>query len=355
MTGVEVAKAIFLKQPRFPIYATYFVTSKCQARCRHCFYRAQLDSRKAEMSIDEIERVAKSMGKLAHLNLTGGEPFIRSELAEIASLFRQHCGVASMGFATNGFDPSAILGVLENLLTRWSDLNLRINVSIDHYDERHDELRQCPGLLRRAIETIAFLKRLDRNRVVVGVNLLLSQENVGEIDRIYRFIRDDVQPDRINPLYPRTFLGELGTAGEVREAYAALIDTWSADLRRGKFTSHPTRLLASILSARDVLVRKRIVAEANGAAPYLPCWAGRLGMVIEPDGEILPCELIRESMGNVRDFDYNFHRLWMSSAAHAIRQRIWKDRCSCTHECFQSLNVVLNAKAYPALLAEWLR
>ena len=54
---------IFFKDNAMPLQLIFFVTTRCNASCAHCFYSAELNNpTKKELSIEEIEKISKSMG-----------------------------------------------------------------------------------------------------------------------------------------------------------------------------------------------------------------------------------------------------------------------------------------------------
>ena len=64
-----------LHEKELPDAITFFVTSRCNARCEHCFYWKELNADRDELTLEEINKVATSMSKgLDSLALTGGEP-----------------------------------------------------------------------------------------------------------------------------------------------------------------------------------------------------------------------------------------------------------------------------------------
>jgi hypothetical protein len=52
--------------------------------------------------------------------------------------------------------------------------------------------------------------------------------------------------------------------------------------------------------------------------------------VIYDEGTVSSCELL-EPVGNLRDYDWNFRKLWFSPAMQARRRKV-ADGCFCTHE-----------------------
>jgi len=59
-----------------------------------------------------------------------------------------------------------------------------------------------------------------------------------------------------------------------------------------------------------------------------------------------------QSFGNLRDFDYDFEKIWKSQKAKKVREWILKTRCACTHECFLTTNILFSPKIYPQLLGQ---
>ncbi len=92
--------------PIVPPDLIFFVTSRCNASCHFCLFHDQVHDRerkKAELTIDEIEQIAKHYGSLTKLSLSGGEPFIRRDIAHIIRLFDTYCKPAIIDVPTNGY------------------------------------------------------------------------------------------------------------------------------------------------------------------------------------------------------------------------------------------------------------
>jgi molybdenum cofactor biosynthesis enzyme MoaA len=92
-----------------------FVISRCNARCRTCFYFDKLNSRD-DLTFGEIRRIAETAPPFEKLWLSGGEPFLREELPEIITLFVRANGVHSVNLPTNGLLPGRIFPVLDRVL-----------------------------------------------------------------------------------------------------------------------------------------------------------------------------------------------------------------------------------------------
>lgn len=105
------------------------VTDLCNFRCRYCMPPEGLNwlPRKSYLSFDQIERIARTFLELggSRLRLTGGEPLLRDNLADLVRRLAPLPGLQSLGLTTNG---SKLKAQAQGL---W-DAGLRsINISID--------------------------------------------------------------------------------------------------------------------------------------------------------------------------------------------------------------------------------
>ena len=77
-------------KPINPLTFTFSVTAACQSRCKTCnignLYLANPQVVKHNLSLEEIEQVFASLGPIYFFNISGGEPFMRPDLAEIIRL-----------------------------------------------------------------------------------------------------------------------------------------------------------------------------------------------------------------------------------------------------------------------------
>ena len=63
-----------------------FVTSRCNAFCKTCFYHEELNQ-PGDLTFEQIEQVSRTMPAITDLWLSGGEPTLRRDLSEIINLF----------------------------------------------------------------------------------------------------------------------------------------------------------------------------------------------------------------------------------------------------------------------------
>ena len=83
-----------------------------------------------------------------------------------------------------------------------------------------------------------------------------------------------------------------------------------------------------------------------------PCHASSLFGVITPDGKVYPCEILEDKLiGDLRDFDMDFLKLWNTEKNKEIKNFIIKSKCKCTYECAMSFNILGNWRYQHKLLS----
>ena len=85
-----------------PPFLILFINSLCNMKCEHCFYWQQLNQRD-DLTYDEIVALSEELGHIENLNLSGGEPFLRKEFAEICLQFARRNGAREIYVPTNAY------------------------------------------------------------------------------------------------------------------------------------------------------------------------------------------------------------------------------------------------------------
>lgn len=137
-------------------YLRLSVTDVCNFRCNYCLPQGyQGQGQKDFLSVKELGTVVAAFAGLGtrKVRLTGGEPSLRKDLAEIIATCRATPGIEQVALTTNGFK-------LPQQVDAWIEAGLgAINVSIDSLDPRqflaitgHDKLDTVLRGVFRALE-----------------------------------------------------------------------------------------------------------------------------------------------------------------------------------------------------------
>ncbi|HXK60703.1 MAG TPA: radical SAM protein [Acidobacteriota bacterium] len=326
-----------------PVSLIFFVTSRCNLLCRHCFYWEELNKKKDELELSEIEKIAASLPNLLTVSLTGGEPYLRPDLPEIAAAFERYSKVRNIQIPSNGYSVAKTLERAQALLQKVRNAKVATGVSLDGPRDVHNRIRQNPRSFDCALDTLKGLKELktDHRNLSVGVALTVSTSNQDCFGEFYRFVAEELQPDAItitlvrgNPIDPTLKAVNLNK-------YAAI----SRDVIQYRRQRKP----AGSIVERAVIAKEeetyRLISEAATADRRIaPCYAGDLIGILGETGDVYLCETLDRKMGNVRQFDCDFRALWNSPQADSARRYQKELGCQCTYECAMSINSLFSPK-----------
>lgn len=343
-----------------PIHLTFFITRQCNARCPFCFFLRSDDAQTSpdrELSLDEIRKISSSFGDLLWLAFSGGEIYLRDDLPEISRIFYENNKPAVMLFPTNGLLPGRIREMTVRILRDCSKSTVVVKLSLDGLNETHDRLRNTPGSFLKTIETYQLLKDLldEFPNFELGVNTVFCSDNQDEMDLIIDFV-NNMQSIKTHTIsLVRGNLSDKGFKDIDQEKYQHAIKRLEQNLKKKESARTYRFHGARIKAAQDILQRSLISRTNDAQKRLIPCYAGMLNVVLEETGEVFPCEILRRSLGNVRDHGYDIQKLLRSDRAKATLNSIRDSQCFCTHECYFMTNILFNPRLYPALAREYLQ
>ena len=350
----KLARLGLIKSPR-PINLTFSVTNMCQSRCKTCsiwrLYRDEPARYRDELSLDEIEQIFQSMGETYFFNISGGEPFLRKDLPEIVSLACKHLKPAVIHTPTNALAPDlverGVVGILDAIRQSGHIACFTIKPSFDGVGDTHDDIRGVRGNFDKALDTLSRLKKLQEqhSNLEVGLGTIISKFNLDYIGETVRLAGELGVDSYISEIAEeRTELFNMGQPiTPTAEEYERAIETFNAELDRGP--SPTAKVSATTLAFRQVYYSYavRIMREKR---QVLPCYGGISNVHISPYGDVWPCCVLgyAKSMGNLRDYGYDFMRIWRSSEAGHIRRFIAGGGCYCPLANQAYSNILCSAK-----------
>ncbi len=342
-----------------PIQLTFFVTKKCNARCPFCFYlrkqEAPLDDQ-PEISRQEIERLALSLGRLLWVAFSGGEVYLRDDIVDISRIFYKWNKPTIFLYSTNGLTPDLIKNKTEKILQHCPNSVVAVKLSLDGLGTEHDNLRGIRGSFEKVMETHHQLSKLLNKypNFELGINTVFCAANQDHINKIFEFVKglDHVRTHTLSII--RGKLKDESLKNVDLAKYHAAVEAMEKDLKK-KSTGRYHFLGARLKSAQDILQRHLIYQTMLRQKRVLPCYAGRLNLVLTETGDVYPCELLDQKIGNIKNYNYNMQKLLQSGQAKKIRREVRENRCFCSHECYFMTNILFNPKMYPLLIKEYLQ
>ncbi|MDH4233151.1 MAG: radical SAM protein [Nitrospirota bacterium] len=351
------ADSIFRKKR--PIHLTFFLTRRCNAKCPFCFYlRADEDTPHpaSELSSDEIEKISGSVGTLLWLAFSGGEIFLREDLVDISRIFYRNNKPAIMLFPTNGLLPELIKERTEQILRQCGKSVIAVKLSMDGLRNDHDVLRNTPGSFEKTMATYHLLKGLldIYPNFELGINTVFCSENQDKMDEIIDYVNgmESIKTHTISMV--RGNLSDRSFKDIDYRKYLHATERLENNLK-ARIASVYRFKGAKIKAAQDILQRRLIFRVSEEQKSIIPCYAGRLNLVLSETGDVYPCEILTESFGNVRDYNYDMRKVSQSDSAKKIIDSIRNKKCYCTHECYFMTNILFNPGLYPSLAREYIQ
>ena len=331
MFGVLARVPLFQLYRRFgwprmlPLNLTLSPSPRCNSRCLTCNIWMK---RENELTLDEWEKVLKSLGQAPYwFTVSGGEPFMFQGIVELCQMAYQHCRPGIINIPTN-----SILSTIPDKVRRIAEScpksQLIINLSLDGIGEKHDTIRGVIGNFEKFERTLhALLDLRDQlPNLALGIHTVISVFSVANLDEIMAYADRSGADQFITEIAePRVELDTIGLPiTPSKEDYRKAIDRLIAHVEQRRY-----RGIARVTEAfriRYYRLVKRILDEED---QVIPCYAGWASAHIYGDGTVWPCCVRADNLGNLREHDYDFRRIWFGEKIKEVRRSIKAKECHC--------------------------
>lgn len=314
------------REPRStPPFLILFINSICNLSCDHCFYWKELNQRN-DLTFEEFETLSQNLDPIENLNLSGGEPFLHPQFAEINSLFVRNNSVKRIYCPTNGYFTDRTVDQLRLLFKEESLDSFTIELSLDGMVDFHNTFRGNKQSFEKAMETYDALAELQENEPRLEIHAISTAtgENIDEIKELTSYLFERcpkmthhniamIRGERKRPTLQGPGLQQY------RELIAFMAKLWKP------------REESRFGSIVDPLLHRGKIRIAKSQSQAIPCCAGKLTGVVHANGDIAVCEA-HAPIGNLRK--NSFTEIWNSVAAQELRASIRAKECFCTNEVF---------------------
>jgi len=314
-----------------PPFLVLFINSVCNMKCEHCFYWRNLNA-KDDLSFEELVELSRSMGQIENLNLSGGEPFLRKEFAEICRQFIRQNKVRQIYVPTNGyFTERTIHSVSDTLLEKDLEL-LVIELSLDGMPEYHDQFRVTKHAFEKAMETYDALAKLQESDPRLRIHSIstATTQNLAEIRCLTAYLFERcpqmdhhnlaiIRGDRKNPALLAPDLNQYS------DLFTFIRRLWAP-----REASRYGAIVEPMLQWAKMETIKQ-------QTQVVPCRAGRISAVVYANGDVGLCEL-HKPLGNLRQ--KSFWEIWDSEETRELRGSVAAKECHCTTEVFLWSSIV---------------
>ena len=355
MNYLSLANNLYIKR-NHPVSLVHFITDRCNARCPHCFIDFDGEEHgKGDLTLKEIDKISKNMGPhLKNINLTGGEPFLRKDIADIADCYFANTSIESIFITTHGGFPDRIGKFAKTLHPKLGKKKIIFSFSIDDFKEKHNQTRKVKNLFDNVLESYRIIKDAGDN-FMSNIAITVSHTNHKIVMDLYSHLVEEqgiksvtvtaVRDEGVYKIPPEEKKSILAS-------YSLLSEKVAEDMKSGKLEGYDTNtLLGRMMNKKNMLVNN-IIKDTYLEPRYISdCFAGSLFGVIGANGTVYPCEILDRPLGSLREYNYDFLKLWNSSDVIKTRKWIKDTKCNCTYECAWSFNVMGNWKYQPKMIS----
>jgi len=350
-------------EPPAPINLTLSVTNQCNSRCQSCdiwkIYPAEKERLVEELTVPEIETIFRKIGPVYFFNISGGEPFLRKDIVDIVRVGCTHLRPSVVHIPTNALSPQRIAGLTEEILLgmrEWGPpgVKLTLKPSFDGVGEFHDWVRGIPGNYAKLQETLRLLGELREryDHLRIGVGTVISTMNIARLPEIIDAADSFGVDTYISEVAEeRTEMRNVGTGiTPTHEQYGEAIARFRDDTYRRLGEAEGMELLTQGMRHYYYELTRRWIRDRE---QVIPCYAGISNAHISPYGDLWPCAILAnsKSLGNLKDVDYDFWKLWHSSRADEVRASIKRGECDCPLANQSYANMLLSPKAMASVAA----
>lgn len=336
MRLVNLARAIYRNQYNrvdLPRLLTYIVTFTCNARCIMC------DSWKKpspdDLTLDEIERIVKQLPPMDAVRLSGGEPFVRKDLLDIAHLIQRHLQPMMLHVTSNGFLTDRLVDFCER---REKDIPLHLLISVDGTEAKHNHVRGKTTAWSSVIKTLEALapRRQELNMRLAVNQTIVDAEGAEEYVKLREYLKPLGVHNHVVIAYESSATysvnkdidvapeaGEFVPFGQMgRQDIERLLSEVEKDIRHYPWLERQAK--------RYYIKGIRNRLAAGESHPNPKCVALNSHLRLFPNGDVPTCQFNSKAVGNLRR--QSFQEVWYSLRAN--RQRDWVRACSgCWAEC----------------------
>ena len=276
-----------------------YVTYECNLRCRTCgIWKQHQDDTPAEVSLAEIASILSDplFSRLEYVNINGGEPTLRQDLAAIAALILERLPrLKALSLNSNGILGDRLGAQVRDiaLLCKNRGISFSVSISLHAPGPLLDEICGLPGTWDRVHDTLHALQQLRKSMpFFLSTNCVLSALNAHVAEAMADWSRREGIPVNFVLAEVRERFGNEGMADDFslnREQKPAV----------SRFFRHLSREEPFLYHHR---MRYRVLADMLefDRPRRLACHYRMGGAILGSRGELFYCKFSRE-IGNCRN------------------------------------------------------
>jgi Fe-coproporphyrin III synthase len=285
-----------------PSEAIIAVNLECNARCSMCDIWKLRE--KGTLAPEAYRNLPSS---LERIGITGGEPFMREDIADIIRTVHRAARSPAIVVSTNGYLTKKIMATMEAL----DDLRPRIGIglSLDGVGKMHDRIRGTKNAFDKVMRTAAALQ--ERGVSNLRFSFTISNDNIDDLPATYELSRSMgiefcTQLAHNSQLYYHTSNNSPVDRDKLRNVLAYVN-------RRELASTRPKRWFRAYFNSG-------ITQHNETGKRLVGCDALDRLFYLSPHGDVYPCLFIPTAVGNIKD--NSFDSIWLGENRSTARDAV---------------------------------
>nr|MBC8360112.1 radical SAM protein [Candidatus Desulfatibia profunda] len=307
-------------------------TYRCNARCGMCNTWQHPSKASEEFNPEILEKIPAGMKRL---NITGGEPMLRKDIADIVRILDKKTD--RLEISTNGYFYDRI----EEIAKKFP--NITIRVSVEGLPALNDRLRGIENGFDRAMRTILRLRNLGIKDI--GFAMTISGENCHDLIDLYQLV-STMDIEFANAVVHNSFYfhkddNRIENISEVEEKMLGFMQALLCSSRKN-FKKRVKDWFRAYLNLG-------LLRHVQGKTRPIPCGAATDTFFLDPWGQILACNGSEKPlvMGDLKI--HSFEDIWKSGEAEKVRATVK----NCQQNCWMTGTAVPAMRKNPLAPIKW--
>jgi len=322
-----------------------------------CFYKdsmAKMKDSDNELTVDEYEKISKKIKLINILGISGGEPFLRSDLSEIVKIIYKNTSPLVVDLPTNGYFVDSVLRQTEDIAKYCKDMIIDLQLSIDGPEEIHNEIRGLKDGFSKLKETYKGLIPLKKKykNLRIKACVVYSHYNQDYMEELFSILNKDFSDfDRMVFSVVHGSVSDEEALQFNWDKYFKICDDLRNTATVSNINDFHSIFTIALRVAKNSLLKKVLQTKDM----YRRCKAGKKVIVINEVGKVFPCEPLWCAVGDLRENNYDIGRILRSNEMKEFNKKISSKRCTCHWGLPMSNSLIYDPKYYPSILAEMIR
>jgi Fe-coproporphyrin III synthase len=289
------------------------VTYQCNSRCRMCNIWKIKDNTPG-IRLEDFSNLPKT---LESVNITGGEPFLRTDLDLIIDTIKNRCPKANIIISSNGFATDLIISQMQKI--KDIDQKIGVAISIDGIGQTHNEIRGIEGGYEKVLATIMNLKKLGVRHLKIGFTL--GDYNTTELPKVYKLAERLGMEFSLAIVHSsENYFGKINDLGNKNKMIQQLDWLIKQELKHWNRKKWGRAYFA--YGAKEFI---------KTGERILPDYSGKFNVFVDPRGNVYPCDVSSDNIGTLNNFkniklgamSQQCQKSWMVCTARQSIKKHW--------------------------------